>query len=129
MALARLSINLMFVRCKAGARDQWWHRDQYPFLQLDGHAGSLSADLHTGFAILGEYGNGDPPAGIEYQPGIFTRAGPPMGEATYIPNASANGAAVMHTGDVVHRGTASAEERVAMYIGFTPVGINLTHQA
>jgi hypothetical protein len=128
MALSRLEVNLMFVRAEPDAIAQDWHRDQHPFLRLQGHAGSQSADVHAGVSIYGEYGNGDPPAGIEYQTGVFS---PPTGPTsqTYIPDASGDGSAVMHTGDVVHSGTASREARVAMYVGFTPIGVYFSHTA
>ena len=128
VVLSRLAVNVMFVETDPGAEAQQWHRDQFPFMRIRGHGGSQSADIHTGVALYGPYGDGNPPAGIEYQAGIFSTPTAPSSQ-TYVPNASEDGHAVMHTGDVVHRGTASSQKRVAMYVGFTPVGINITHDA
>lgn len=126
--LSRLNVNLMLVHTRAHAAAQRWHCDQFPFLRVPATSTSLSADVHAGIRLSGPYGSGDPPAGIEYQPGSFGLATDPL-SPTYVPDASSEGAALLHTGDVVHRGTATEKERLALYIGFTPRGVNLTHAA
>ena len=123
--LRRLACNVMFVRTSKGAVAQDWHRDQAPFLKRRPNDGSLSADVHFGIRISGTF-NED--GGIEYQPGNFG-VDPSKDYELYTPDASQDDVLVAHMGDVLHHGTASAQARMALYIGFTPCGIYVEHGA
>lgn len=123
--LRRLACNVMFVRTSKGAVAQDWHRDQAPFLKRRPNDGSLSADVHFGIRISGTF-NED--GGIEYQPGNFG-VDPSKDYELYTPDASQDDVLVAHMGDVLHHGTASAQARMALYIGFTPCGIYMEHGA